>query len=255
MVSAWRADTKDTLPVDTTNVFCSSGSISHKEDASNLSVRLNKIDTIFSFLENGTKFWALSKYIVSTLLQNFNITWWEQRQKKKFETRVIYYYIFTPSSQFVTWSPNLEQSSSGSRPPMLCYYTAAHKHSQYIPLKIVYINKEYFILLNIIIGVLYSGYREPSVMAQQILIWLCSLRQTVGEPNTSYQIWFHCSWLKGRDHQLKRTKFGHNPYQSFYPPPPPLNGCGWVEFYHLSALFELLLITWLGTWSGVTPGF
>jgi hypothetical protein len=24
MVSAWRADTKDTLPVDTTNVFCSS---------------------------------------------------------------------------------------------------------------------------------------------------------------------------------------------------------------------------------------
>jgi hypothetical protein len=24
MVSAWRADTKDTLPADTTNVFCSS---------------------------------------------------------------------------------------------------------------------------------------------------------------------------------------------------------------------------------------
>jgi hypothetical protein len=25
MVSAWRADTKDTLPADTINVFCSSG--------------------------------------------------------------------------------------------------------------------------------------------------------------------------------------------------------------------------------------
>jgi hypothetical protein len=27
MVSVWRADTKDTLPADTTNVFCSSDSI------------------------------------------------------------------------------------------------------------------------------------------------------------------------------------------------------------------------------------
>jgi hypothetical protein len=31
MVSAWRADTKDTLPADTTNVFCSSD-LNHRSD-------------------------------------------------------------------------------------------------------------------------------------------------------------------------------------------------------------------------------
>jgi hypothetical protein len=31
-----------------------------------------------------------------------------------------------------------------------------------------------------------------------------------------YQIWSHHTWLKGRDHQLKRTKLGSDLHQFFY---------------------------------------
>jgi hypothetical protein len=64
------------------------------------------------------------------------------------------------------------------------------------------------------------------------------------EPSTPYMIWSHCSCLKGRGHQLKRTKLGHDPHLSLL---SPLNGRGQVGFCHLSVQYELLLMTRLGT--------
>jgi hypothetical protein len=44
------------------------------------------------------------------------------------------------------------------------------------------------------------------------------------EPSTPYQIRSHLSWLKGRGHQLKRIKPGHDLYESFYPTSMAMGG-------------------------------
>jgi hypothetical protein len=63
------------------------------------------------------------------------------------------------------------------------------------------------------VEVLYLEYHEPPVTTQKIWIQLGSLqRQMFGEPYTLYRIWSHHSWLKGWDHQPKRTKHELDPY-------------------------------------------
>jgi hypothetical protein len=100
----------------------------------------------------------------------------------------------------------------------------------------------YVVLLSSVVEVLYPIYRRPPVTAQQIWIRPCSLqRQTAQEPYTSYRIWSHYSYLKGRDHQLNRTKLRHSLHRSLYPPPP--YGHGQVGFHHLSTRSKLRLMT------------
>jgi hypothetical protein len=43
MVSVWRADTKDTLPADTINVFCSSGGV-HDRNLENVVAHIDEHD-------------------------------------------------------------------------------------------------------------------------------------------------------------------------------------------------------------------
>jgi hypothetical protein len=112
------------------------------------------------------------------------------------------------------------------------------------------------------VRVLYPGYRRPPVTAQQIWIWPCFIQwKVVGEPRTPFRIWSQRSWMKGRDHQPKRTKPRHDPQLSFH---PPLNGRGWGGQDLTTYKPDLLSSSWLDsaharapkshTWWSPVPG-